>query len=111
MLTPALREKNSPCSRSSAFSALFLTHNSIHNFKEDTNTTESCILSVPEAELLKKWVHQTAQQQNRHPNSVWADLRRKYGFHSYKTIDCQTIKKIKHDISNHTIYNTTDYIN
>jgi len=84
--------------------ALFLSHNSIHNFRNKETTTKSCIPSFPEVDMLREHVKLLAQKQNRHPNSVWAEFKRKYGFHSYKNIDCQTLENIKRDIYIKTRY-------
>ena len=90
--------------------ALFLSHCSIHDFRNKESTTESCKLSVPEADILREQVKLLAQQQQRHPNSVWADLKRKYHFYSYKTIDCQTIEKIKKEIYKNRDNRKEEYI-
>jgi len=37
-------------------------------------------------------------KQRRHPNSVWAELKRKYDFYTYKEIDCRKMSVIKHDL-------------
>lgn len=72
-----------------------MNHGSIHNFKKEVPTIKSCELSAPETETLRKSVKRLAQAENRHPNSVWAELKRKFDFYSYKTADCQTVEKIK----------------
>lgn len=49
--------------------------------------------------MLKQQIKIIAQKQKRHPNSVWAELKKKYKFYSYKEIDCKTLEQIKKDIS------------
>lgn len=90
--------------------ALFLIPSSRHNFEPQFNTTESCISSFSEVKTLKQYVKSLSRQQKRHPNSVWAELKRKYDFYSYKEIDCNTMNKIKKDLGLNKDYNQTEYI-
>lgn len=48
--------------------------------------------------MLKRYVKDTSLKQRRHPNSVWAELKRKYDFYTYKEIDCRKMSVIKHDL-------------
>ena len=90
-----MHRKNGHFRRYDLLFALFLSHNSIHTFKEIRYTTKSCIFSVPEADMLRNDVKLLAQKENKHPNSVWTELKREFHFYSYKNIDCQTANKIK----------------
>lgn len=90
--------------------ALFLSPFSRHNFDYQRHTTKSCELSFSDVTLLKEYVKTVARQQKRHPNSIWAELKRKYDFYSYKEIDCQTMETIKKDLNLIKIYKQTEYI-
>jgi len=48
---------------------------------------------------LRLYVKETAHREKRHPNAVWARLRKKYGFRSYKKIDCFLLNKMATDLN------------
>ena len=104
------QKKSSSFFRGCCCFTLFLIPVSRHNFESKQNTTESCISSPSEIELLKNYVKGLSKKQNRHPNSIWAELKRKYDFYSYKQIDCETMKKIKNELNLNILLNKIEYI-
>lgn len=50
-------------------------------------------------QALRCYVKETARIEKRHPNAIWARLRKKYGFQSYKKIDCFLLKRIAADLN------------
>ncbi len=50
-------------------------------------------------DILRRYVHQTAKKEHCHPNKIWARLKKKYNFHSYKTLDYDKIDKIIKDLN------------
>ncbi len=48
--------------------------------------------------MLRKYVKQTALKEKIHINTVWARLKRKYGFKRYRQISCDLFQKIVRDL-------------
>ena len=49
------------------------------------------------------YVKRKSRRERRHPNAIWAELKRKYGFYKYEEMDCATFERIKRDIDQENI--------
>ena len=45
-------------------------------------------------DILRRYVHQTAKKEHGHPNKIWARLKKKYNFCSYKKLSSDKLNKI-----------------
>lgn len=81
-----------------------MIHSSISGFTLPYITSKSCFVSDEKLDVLKKYVKMTAMKQNVHANTIWARLKKKYGFKRYKEIKCPEMEAILNDLQQTEFY-------
>lgn len=74
--------------------SLFLTLPSISGFSAFRHTSNSCSFVEDDLKSLKRYVKRASVKENVHTNTVWARLKKKYGFKRYAEIDCILLRRI-----------------